>query len=139
MIIVSYSTEPMTTSEPLRSRRTRRPSVKIVLLIWFLLIGVGVSTAYWYSNYLKQSMLEQLDNRIQSQTEIMKADYTTQLAALTEQVKQLNNKVETFNELLTFTKDNASDKTDNSNQLYSQLNEVKSQLAKLQKQLDLLK
>ncbi|WP_324616502.1 hypothetical protein [Paenibacillus bouchesdurhonensis] len=138
-MIVSYSTEPMTTSEPLRSRRTRRPSVKIVLLIWFLLIGAGVTTAYWYSNYLKQSMLEQLDARIQNQTEIMKADYSTQLAALSEQVEQLNSRVEAFNELLTFTKDNASDKTDNSNKLYSQLSDVKNQLAKLQKQMDLLK
>ncbi|MNJ40300.1 hypothetical protein D3C77_351920 [compost metagenome] len=136
---MSYSTEPMTTSEPLRSRRTRRPSVKIVLLIWFLLIGAGVTTAYWYSNYLKQSMLEQLDARIQNQTEIMKADYSTQLAALSEQVEQLNSRVEAFNELLTFTKDNASDKTDNSNKLYSQLSDVKNQLAKLQKQMDLLK
>lgn len=138
-MIVSYSTEPMTTSEPLRSRRTRRPSVKIVLLIWFLLIGAGVTTAYWYSNYLKQSMLEQLDARIQNQTEIMKADYSSQLAALSEQVEQLNSRVEAFNELLTFTKDNASDKTDNSNKLYSQLSDVKNQLAKLQKQMDLLK
>lgn len=136
---MSYSTEPMTTSEPLRSRRTRRPSVKIVLLIWFLLIGAGVTTAYWYSNYLKQSMLDQLDARIQAQTEVMKVDYSAQLAALSEQVEQLNSKVETFNELLTFTKDNASDKTDNSNKLYSQLSDVKNQLAKLQKQMELLK
>ncbi|AZK48175.1 hypothetical protein EIM92_20005 [Paenibacillus lentus] len=136
---MSYSTEPMTTSEPQRSRRTRRSSVKIVLLIWFLLIGAGITTAYWYSNYLKKSMLEQLDARIQRQTEIMKTDYTAQLAALSEQVEQLNNKVETFNELLSFTKDNASDKTDNSNKLYSQLNDVKNQLAKLQKQMELLK
>lgn len=136
---MSYSTEPVTTSEPLRTKRTRRPSVKIVLLTWILLIGAGVATAYWYSNYLKQSMLEQLDSRLVAQTEIMKADYTTQLSALTEQVEQLQSKVETFNELLTFTKDNASDKTDNSNKLYSQLNDVKNQLSKLQKQMELLK
>lgn len=136
---MSYSTEPVTTSEPLRNRRTRRPSVKIVLLTWILLIGAGAATAYFYSSYLKQSMLEQLDSRLLAQTEIMKADYTTQLTALTEQVEQLQNKVETFNELLTFTKDNASDKTDNSNKLYSQLNDVKNQLSKLQKQMELLK
>ncbi|MUG43869.1 hypothetical protein GNP95_02450 [Paenibacillus woosongensis] len=136
---MSYSTEPMTTSEPLPSRRTRRPSVKTVLLIWILLIGAGVTAAYMYSNHLKQSMLDQLDARIQAHTKIMKADYTTQLTALSEQVEQLNSKVETFNELLTFTKDNASDKTDNSNKLYSQLSEVKNQLAKLQKQMELLK
>ncbi|WP_230202565.1 ATPase B chain family protein [Paenibacillus ihumii] len=129
----------MTTSEPLPSKKKRRPSVKIVLLTWILLISAGVTTAYMYSNHLKQSMLEQLDARIQDRTDVMKADYTTQLAALSEQVEQLNSKVETFNELLTFTKDNASDKTDNSNKLYSQLNEVKNQLAKLQKQMDLLK
>ncbi|WP_019638388.1 hypothetical protein [Paenibacillus fonticola] len=136
---MSYSTEPITTSEPLRSHRKRRPSVKIVLLIWVMLIGAGVTAAYFYSDYMKQSMLEQLDSRLQAKTEIMQADYSLQLAALTEQVEQLQSKVEAFNELLNFTKDNASDKTDNSNKLYSQLDDVKNQLAKLQKQMELLK
>ncbi|MGP0585234.1 hypothetical protein [Paenibacillus timonensis] len=136
---MSYSTEPATVTETSRSRKTRRPSVAMILLIWVLLIGAGVTAAYMYSNHLKQSMIDQLDTKWQSEAEQMKADYTAQLTALSGEVKDLQNKVETFNELLEFTKDNNSEKTDNSNKLYSQLSEVKQQLAALQKKMDLLK
>ncbi|MCK8486047.1 hypothetical protein M0651_02555 [Paenibacillus sp. MBLB2552] len=136
---MSYSTEPATVTETSRSRKTRRPSVAMILLIWVLLIGAGVTAAYMYSNHLKQSMIDQLDTKWQSEAEQMKADYTAQLTALSGEVKDLQSKVETFNELLEFTKDNNSEKTDNSNKLYSQLSEVKQQLAALQKKMDLLK
>lgn len=135
---MSYSTEPVTTSET-RSRRTKRPSVQMILLIWVLLIGVGVTSAYLYSNHLKNTMLKQLEVKWQTRADQMQADYTTQLNTLSEEVKVLQSKVESFNELLTFTKDITSEKTDNSNKLYSQLSDVKEQLAKLQKQMDLLK
>lgn len=134
-----YSTEPATVTETSRSRKTRRPSVALILLIWILLIGAGATAAYMYSNHLKQSMIDQLDAKWQSEAEQMKADYTAQLTALSGEVKNLQSKVETFNELLEFTKDNSSEKTDNSNKLYSQLSEVKQQLAALQKKMDLLK
>lgn len=136
---MSYSTEPATVTETSRSRKTRRPSVAMIFLIWVLLIGAGVTAAYMYSNHLKQSMIDQLDSKWQSEAEQMKADYTAQLTALSGEVKDLQSKVETFNELLEFTKDNNSEKTDNSNKLYSQLSEVKQQLAALQKKMDLLK
>lgn len=134
-----YSTEPATVTETSRSRKTRRPSVAMILVIWVLLIGAGVTAAYMYSNHLKQSMVDQLDAKWQSEAEQMKADYTAQLTALSGEVKDLQSKVEAFNELLEFTKDNSSEKTDNSNKLYSQLSEVKQQLAALQKKMDLLK
>ncbi|MUG87397.1 hypothetical protein GNP92_13730 [Paenibacillus timonensis] len=136
---MSYSTEPATVTETSRSRKTRRLSVAMILLIWVLLIGAGVTAAYMYSNHLKQSMIDQLDIKWQSEAEQMKADYTAQLTALSGEVKDLQSKVEAFNELLEFTKDNSSEKTDNSNKLYSQLSEVKQQLAALQKKMDLLK
>ncbi|MBM6997689.1 hypothetical protein IM700_018670 [Paenibacillus sp. DXFW5] len=136
---MSYSTEPATVTETSRSRKSRRPSVAMILLIWVLLIGAGVTAAYMYSNHLKQSMIDQLDIKWQSEAEQMKADYTAQLTALSGEVKDLQSKVEAFNELLEFTKDNSSEKTDNSNKLYSQLSEVKQQLAALQKKMDLLK
>lgn len=132
-----YSTEPMSDSVP--SRKKRRPSVKMILLTWILLIALGVTAAYLYSNHLKDSMITQMNLEIQTRTEAMKTDYTTQLSALSAEIQELNSKVEAFNELLTFTKDNSSNKTDNSNKLYSQLNEVKEQLAALQKKMDLLK
>lgn len=132
-----YSTEPATDSVP--NRKKRKPSAKLVLLTWVLLIALGVTGAYLYSNHLKESMITQMNLEIQTRTEAMKADYTAQLSDLSAQIEELNSKVEVFNELLTFTKDNSSDKTDNSNKLYSQLNEVKKQLAALQKKMDLLK
>ncbi|GGH14193.1 hypothetical protein [Paenibacillus segetis] len=136
---MSYYTEPVANTSPTRNKKTRKTSPKIVILIWILLIGAGVTGALLYSNHLKKSMLEQLEAKLHIQTERMKADYTTQLSTLSQEVQTLQSKVETFNELLTFTKDNTSDKTDNSNKLYSQLSDVKQQLAKLQKQMDLLK
>ncbi|CAM4237032.1 MULTISPECIES: hypothetical protein [Paenibacillus] len=136
---MSYSTEPATVTEPMRPRKKQSPSVALILLVWVLLIGAGAAAAYFYSNHLKQSMVAQLDAKWQSQTEMMKADYTSQLTALSKEVEELQSKVDTFNELLEFTKDNTSEKTDNSNKLYTQLNEVKQQLAKLQKQMGLLK
>ncbi|MNZ78764.1 hypothetical protein D3C78_973510 [compost metagenome] len=136
---MSYQTNPVSSTDSLPNRRTKRPSVKMVLLTWFLLIAVGVASAYLYSNYLKRSMLEQLDASWQTRVVAMQEDYTSQLAALSAQVKDLQSKVESFNELLEFTKDNSSDKSDNSNKLYSQLSEVKKQLTQLQKQMDLLK
>ncbi|MNN02663.1 hypothetical protein D3C81_1153300 [compost metagenome] len=136
---MSYQTNSVSSMDSIPNRRTKRPSVKIVLLTWFLLIAVGVTSAYLYSNYLKRSMLEQLDASWQTRVTAMQEDYTSQLGALSAEVKDLQSKVESFNELLEFTKDNSSDKSDNSNKLYSQLSEVKKQLAQLQKQMDLLK
>lgn len=136
---MSYNTEPTMVSESTRSKKTKKSPVKLVLLIWILLIGAGIAATLLYSNHLKKSMIEELDAKWQAQTQIMKADYTSQLSALSGEIGALQSKVEAFNELLTFTKDNTSDKTDNSNKLYSQLSDVKEQLSKLQKQMDLLK
>lgn len=136
---MSYQTDTVSSMDSIPNRRTKRPSVKLVLLTWFLLIAVGVTSAYLYSNYLKRSMLEQLDASWQTRVAAMQADYTSQLSSLSAEVKDLQNKVQSFNELLEFTRDNSSDKSDNSNKLYSQLSEVKKQLAQLQKKMDLLK
>ncbi|MFD1178447.1 hypothetical protein ACFQ3W_19400 [Paenibacillus puldeungensis] len=136
---MSYSTEPVSATNPTRNRKKKGPSVAMILLTWVLLIGIGTVSALIYSNHLKNSMMDQLDAKWQSQTAVMKADYSKQLTALSKEVKGLQSKVDTFNELLTFTKDNTSKKTDNSNKLYSQLKEVKQQLATLQKKMDLLK
>ncbi|MEK5475370.1 hypothetical protein NYE70_00295 [Paenibacillus sp. FSL R5-0407] len=135
---MSYNTELAT--ETSRARRTsRKPSAKLIVLIWILLIGAGGASAYLYSNHLKESMMQQLEANFQAKTEELKTDYTAQLSALSTEVNNLQSKVETFNELLEFTKDNTTDKTDNSNKLYTQLSEVKKQLAELQKKMDLLK
>lgn len=136
---MSYPTEPTTTLDSPHSRRNRRPSVKMVLFTWILLIALGATVTFLYSSYMKKSMLEQLNLQMNNQMTIIKDDYAAKLGELSGQIKELESKVQTFNELLTFTKDNSSDKTDNSNKLYSQLNDVKQQLAKLQSQMDLLK
>lgn len=137
---MSYPTEPTpsTLASP-DNRRNRRPSVKNVLITWIGLIILGATVTVLYSNYMKKSMLEQLNFQMTQEINTMKQDYATKIELLTAQVTELEGKVQTFNELLTFTKDNSNDKTDNSNKLYSQLNDVKKQLAKLQAQMDLLK
>ncbi|MNE61689.1 hypothetical protein D3C80_1569170 [compost metagenome] len=101
--------------------------------------GLGVYAVYSYTNYLKQQVLSELSAQSQQQLTVLKTDYESRIAVLSEEVKELQNTVQTFNELLTFTKDNASSKTDNSNKLYTQLSEVKKQLDALKKEMDLLK
>jgi cytochrome c556 len=137
---MSYPTEPTpTTLASPNNRRNRRPSVKNVLITWIVLIILGATVTVLYSNYMKKSMLEQLNLQMNHEINTMKKDNAAKIELLTAQVTELEGKVQTFNELLTFTKDNSNDKTDNSNKLYSQLNDVKKQLSKLQAQMDLLK
>ncbi|MOA25912.1 hypothetical protein D3C78_1466680 [compost metagenome] len=137
--LMSFQYESVTNTDSRKNTRTKRPSVKIVLLTWFLLIAIGVTSAYLYSNYLKTSMLQQLDATWQQRIGDMQNDYTTQLSTLSNEVKDLQSKVDSFNELLEFTKDNKTDESDSSNKLYTQLSEVQKQLTKLQSQMDLLK
>lgn len=103
------------------------------------MIGLGFYAVYSYTNHLKEQVLNELGTQSQQQLTVLKTDYESRIAVLSDQVKELQNTVQTFNELLTFTKDNASNKTDNSNKLYTQLSEVRKQLAALQKEMDLLK
>lgn len=103
------------------------------------MIALGVYAVYSYTNHLKDQVLSELGAQSQQQLTIVKTDYESKIAVLSEQVKELQSTVETFNELLTFTKDNASSKTDSSNKLYTQLSEVKKQLDALKKEMDLLK
>ncbi|AIQ34682.1 MULTISPECIES: hypothetical protein [unclassified Paenibacillus] len=134
--------QPLAETSPVHSRRAAvrsGPSVKWFLLFWIVMIGIGVYAVYSYTNHLKQQVLSELSTQSQQQLTVLKTDYESKIAVLTEEVKELQNTVQSFNELLTFTKDNASAKTDNSNKLYTQLNEVNKQLEALKKQMDLIK
>lgn len=116
-----------------------RSSVKWFLVMWIVLIALGVTGTYYYSNHLQQQMIKQLQVHTEHQIDALKNDYEKQLTTISSEVAALQGQVQSFNELLTFTKDNASNKTDNSNKLYTQLSEVKKQLEALQKKMDLLK
>lgn len=134
--------QPLAESTRVHSRRSAErsgSSVKWFLLFWILMIAIGVYAVYSYSNHLKDQVLSELGAQSQQQLTVLKTDYESKIAVLSEQVKELQSTVQTFNELLTFTKDNASNKTDNSNKLYTQLSEVKKQLDTLKKEMDLLK
>lgn len=123
-----------------RSRtKTGGANAKWFLLFWIIIIGTGVTAAYFYSTHMKNTMLQDLQAQTEAQLQQVKVSYEKQLIALNKKLDAMQSKVESFNELLTFTKDNASNKTDNSNKLYTQLNEVKKQLQNLQKKIDLLK
>ena len=134
--------QPLAESTRAHARRTterRGSSVKWFLLFWILMIAAGVYAVYSYTNHLRDQVLNELGSQSQQQLAVLKTDYESRIAVLSEQVKELQSTVQTFNELLTFTKDNASNKTDNSNKLYTQLSEVKKQLDTLKKEMDLLK
>lgn len=125
------------------SRRSR-PKAKGVrpaafLVFWVIMIAIGVASAYYYSQHMKETMLQQLQAQTSAQLQQVQASYEEQLKALDARMTELQGKVDSFNELLTFTKDNTSSKTDNSNKLYTQLNEVKKQLDQLKQKMDLLK
>ncbi|MFM9277079.1 hypothetical protein [Paenibacillus jiagnxiensis] len=122
-----------------RATRTKGPSVKAFLILWLLVIALGITATYLYSNHLKQQVVLQVQSHTDSQMASLKADYEQKLDVMSKEMAELQSKVDSFNELLTFTKDNASSKTDNSNKLYTQLSEVQKQLDKLEKQMDLLK
>ncbi|MFD1991284.1 hypothetical protein ACFSGI_15020 [Paenibacillus nicotianae] len=114
-------------------------SAKWFLVFWILIIGLGATIAYLYSNHMKQQMIASIQADTERQIAVLQNDYETRLNDMSKEMTALQSKVDSFNELLTFTKDNASSKTDNSNKLYTQLNEVQKQLNTLQKKMDLLK
>lgn len=114
-------------------------SAKWFLVFWILIIGLGATIAYLYSNHMKQQMISSIKADTERQIAVLQNDYETRLNDMSKEMTALQSKVDSFNELLTFTKDNASSKTDNSNKLYTQLNEVQKQLNTLQKKMDLLK
>lgn len=114
-------------------------SAKWFLVFWILIIGLGATIAYLYSNHMKQQMISSIKADTERQIAVLQNDYESRLNDMSKEMTALQSKVDSFNELLTFTKDNASSKTDNSNKLYTQLNEVQKQLNTLQKKMDLLK
>jgi hypothetical protein len=121
----------------------RKKTYRFLIFAWIMLVGMGLTGAYYYTNYLKKQLVDDLARQNQAQLQTIQTDYQTQLQDLKTNVNQeiegLQGKVERLNQLLAFTKDNASTKVDNSNQLYTQLAEVKKKLEELQKNLDVLK
>ncbi|MDQ1233228.1 putative component of viral defense system (DUF524 family) [Paenibacillus sp. SORGH_AS306] len=123
----------------MRHQTNKGSSAKWFLVFWILIIGLGATIAYLYSNHMKQQMIASIKADTERQIAVLQHDYETRLNDMSKEMTALQSKVDSFNELLTFTKDNASSKTDNSNKLYTQLNEVQKQLNTLQKKMDLLK
>jgi hypothetical protein len=121
----------------------RKKTYKLLIIAWFVLVGMGLTGAYYYTNYLKKQLTADLAQQNHAQLQAIQADYQKQLedlkASVNQEIVVLEAKVEQLNQLLAFTKDSASSKVDNSNQLYSQLAEVKKKLEELQKNLDVLK
>jgi hypothetical protein len=121
----------------------RKKTYKFLIFAWIMLVGMGLTGAYYYTNYLKGQLMNDLAQQNQTQLQAIQNDYQNQLTELKTSVNQemvvLDAKVEQLNQILAFTKDNASTKVDNSNQLYTQLAEVKKKLTELQKNLDVLK
>lgn len=111
----------------------------MVLDFWIVLIGLGTTAAYLYSNHLQEQAIVKLQEDTRQQMAQFKAEYEARFGELVLEINDLQSKVQSFNELLTFTKDQATGTTDNSNKLYSQLSEVEKQLKELERKMELLK
>ncbi|MGE7827166.1 hypothetical protein [Paenibacillus sp. NPDC093718] len=127
---------------PYKSREEvhqKGPSTKWFWVFWIVLIGLGTTAAYLYSNHLKEQVVVQLQQDTRQEMASFKAEYDQRFNELVQEMDEMQSKVQSFNELLTFTKDQASGKTDNSNKLYSQLSQVEKQLKELERKMELLK
>lgn len=127
---------------PYKSReetQQKGPSTKWFWVFWIVLIGLGTTAAYLYSNHLKEQVVVQLQQDTRQEMAAFKAEYDKRFNELVQEMDEMQSKVQSFNELLTFTKDQASGKTDNSNKLYSQLSQVEKQLKELERKMELLK
>lgn len=127
---------------PYKSReemQQKGPSTKWFWVFWIVLIGLGTTAAYLYSNHLKEQVVVQLQQDTRQEIASFKAEYDQRFNELVQEMDEMQSKVQSFNELLTFTKDQASGKTDNSNKLYSQLSQVEKQLKELERKMELLK
>lgn len=127
---------------PYKSREEvhqKGPSTKWFWVFWIVLIGLGTTAAYLYSNHLKEQVVVQLQQDTHKEMASFKAEYDQRFNELVQEMDEMQSKVQSFNELLTFTKDQASGKTDNSNKLYSQLSQVEKQLKELERKMELLK
>lgn len=133
------STERAPTHHTRQAASKNKRSVRTFLILWVFIILLGVCLAYFYSNHLKQQMVQEMKTYTNEQLSVIKQDYQKQMAEIAAEITAIQKQVGTFNELLTFTKDNAGNTSDNSNQLYTELREVKKQLDTLQKKMDLLK
>lgn len=131
------------TSRNVLTSKQRKKTYKVLVFVWIMLVGMGITGAYYYTDYLKAQLTADLAQQNRAQLQIIQSDYQQQLSELkttvSEKMVDLESKVEQLNQLLAFTKDSASTKVDNSNQLYTQLAEVKKKLVELQKNLDVLK
>lgn len=125
--------------EPREETPRKGPSAKWFWVFWIVLIGLGTTAAYLYSNHLKEQVIVQLQQDTYKQMASFKAEYDERFSEMVEELNKMQSQVQSFNELLTFTKDQASGKTDNSNKLYSQLSEVEKQLKELERKMELLK
>ncbi|GAB6926770.1 hypothetical protein JCM10914A_07530 [Paenibacillus sp. JCM 10914] len=115
------------------------PSATWFWVFWIVLIGLGTTAAYLYSNQLKEQVIVQLQEDTRHEMASFKAEYDQKFNELVEEMNEMQSKVQSFNELLTFTKDQASGTTDDSNKLYSQLSQVEKQLKELERKMELLK
>lgn len=132
-------TEGHTPYEPRETMQQKGPSAKWFWLFWIVLIGLGTTAAYLYSNHLQQQAIVKLQEDTRQQMAQFKAEYDGRFNELVLEINDLQSKVQTFNELLTFTKDQATGTTDDSNKLYSQLSKVEKQLKELEQKMELLK
>ncbi|CAM3374550.1 MULTISPECIES: hypothetical protein [Paenibacillus] len=131
--------ENNTPYESREEMQRKGPSARWFWVFWIVLIGLGTTAAYLYSNHLKEQVVIQLQEDTDRQMASFKSEYDQRFNELVQELDEMQSQVQSFNELLTFTKDQASGKTDNSNKLYSQLSEVEKQLKELERKMELLK
>jgi len=121
----------------------KKHTYRNLFIVWVVLIIGGLTLAYFYTDYMKKQIANDVSAQTAAQLKVVQDDYKQQVEQLRTdvqgQIAAMESKVDTLSELLAFTKDSANEKTDNSNQLYTQLSDLKKQLDELKANLDVLK
>jgi peptidoglycan hydrolase CwlO-like protein len=141
--IGSVNVDHITGTTKAQSKVKKKSTYRVFFTIWVILILSGIAAAFFYTQLLKNQIVNDISRQTDQQLKQIQANYQEQLTLLQTDVQakisQLEAKVNTLSELLAFTSDSSTPQTDNSNQLYTQLTELRAQLDELKASLEVLK
>lgn len=140
--IGSVNVDHITGSTKAASKVKKKGTYRIFFTIWIILILSGIAAAFFYTQLLKNQIVNDISRQTEQQLKQIQTNYQEQLSLLQTDVQakisQLEAKVNSLSELLAFSSDSSNPQSD-TNQLYTQLTELRAQLDELKASLEVLK